>query len=77
MRFSLAYNEDGSVLTTPLADEEARSLPRARGTSDLLDTTTHQVCDAELNEAMKGQDEMAARQFIQGNTRQEAHDGRL
>jgi hypothetical protein len=77
MRFSLAYNEDGSVLTTPLADEEARSLRRARGTSDLLDTTTHQVCDAELNEAMKGQDEMAARQFIQGNTRQEAHDGQL
>jgi hypothetical protein len=32
----------------------------------------------ELNEAMESlQDEMATRQFIQGKTRQEAHDGQF
>jgi hypothetical protein len=77
MRFSLAYNEDGSILTTTLADEDAGRLPHTADTSNPLNTT-YQVRDAELNKAMEGlQDEMAARQFIQGNTRQEAHDGQL
>jgi hypothetical protein len=77
MRFSLAYNEDGSILTTPLGDEDAPRLARTGDTSDLFDTTYH-LRDVELNEAMEGlQDEMATRQFIQGNTRQEAHDGQF
>lgn len=63
MRFSLAYNEDGSALTTPLADEEAWSLPRTGGTSDLLDTT-YQVRDAELNEAVEGPAERTAGKVV-------------
>jgi O-phosphoseryl-tRNA(Cys) synthetase len=64
MRFSLAYNEDGSILTTPLGDEDAPRLARTGDTSDLFDTT-YQLRDVELNEAMEGmQDEMATRQFI-------------
>jgi hypothetical protein len=77
MRFSLAYNEDGSILTTPLGDEDAPRLARTGDTSDLFDITYH-LRDVELNEAMEGlQDEMATRQFIQGKTRQEAHDGQF
>jgi hypothetical protein len=64
MRFSLAYNEDGSILTTPLGDEDAPRLARTGDTSDLFDITYH-LRDVELNEAMEGmQDEMATRQFI-------------
>jgi hypothetical protein len=76
MRFSLAYNDDGSILTTTLADEDARRPPRT-DTSDLLDTT-NQGRAAELNDAMEDlQDEMARRQSIQEDTQQEAHDGQL
>ena len=77
MRFSLAYNEDGSILTTPLADEDARGLARTGDTSDQFDPTYH-LRDVELNEATEGlQDEMATRQFIQANTPQEAHHDQL
>ena len=77
MRFSLAYNEDGSILTMPIAGEDASRLPCTRDTSDLFDTT-NQVCDAELNEAMEGlENDPEATQLIQGNTRQEAHYGQI
>lgn len=67
MRFSLAYNEDGSILTTPLADEDARRPPRP-DTSDLLDTT-NQGRAAELNDAMEGlQDEMAGDSSFHGDS---------
>jgi hypothetical protein len=77
MRFSLAYNEDGSILTTPLAHEDARSLPRTGGSSDLFDTT-YRLRDTELNEAMEGPAGRNGGKAVHpGNTRQEAHDGQL
>ena len=63
MRFSLAYNEDGSILTMPIAGEDASRLPCTRDTSDLLDTT-YQVRDAELNEAVEGPAERTAGKVV-------------
>jgi hypothetical protein len=77
MRFSLAYNEDGSILTTPLGDEDAPRLARTGDTSDLFDITYH-LRDVELNESWRAcRTKWRRGSSSRGNTRQEADDGQF
>jgi hypothetical protein len=75
MRFSIAYDEDGSILTASSGGEDVPGPLRSGDMRDLFDTA-HRLPDAELNKAIEGRrDEMAAKKLLQENARQEADDG--
>jgi hypothetical protein len=75
MRFSIAYDEDGTILTAASGGEDVLGPLRSGDMRDLFDAA-YRVPDAELNKAIEGrQDEMAAKKLMQENARQEADDG--